>query len=633
MDVLPDWPVDQDLVDVATASLQTHERFSALMRTRLQNNFAAKNAIEEGNNILDSLRHLKSRIEGTSFIFRPISLDHEQLILLKHLVIAHTPASLQDVTKTKIVENITLLLESQVKRVLYACLLTCPWFAYTQPEVSAQAKNNLLFVVYVAQDEQFFSLATPHEKELCETIDSPPLFACEVRHFCAQLQKGNVKCVEAISSPPESIIMSTPEWTKVIGLIDPVGLLHRSFVERCIGQAIGALVKKRPVSGKLVVRDDATLTKFCDSFRLLSYADSAIMKKPITAWRELGNNENDNEEEILTALRQAFEGLIHKEKLLQLVIAIKDRLEGHVDTVVKIPLWWSEQLAEWLTEVRMDGVKLLPSVDTTPTEETRLRALLDSEGLTSIHTRDIIVVARGGSQMYNLALPTSDTDYIIVYREPTEKIIGRCNSVKESVDTRGHQSDTETAAYEIRLFCEMLLKGAVNMFELLFAERVDYSSSYWQQLKDHKQLFMSEKVILQYIGFVKTHKKLIEGGKHSGTPRERKLFYQVFHKLLSLESFVKGGPPVVQCENEDREFILRVRNGPLEGELSKEKLHEEAEQRLQKVREHFLSREKRFKEFGDYRFLQTWLLHIRGIVLKEPLKMATPALTSEDIDI
>ena len=43
MDVLPDWPVDQDLVDVATASLQTHERFSALMRTRLQNNFAAKN--------------------------------------------------------------------------------------------------------------------------------------------------------------------------------------------------------------------------------------------------------------------------------------------------------------------------------------------------------------------------------------------------------------------------------------------------------------------------------------------------------------------------------------------------------------------------------------------------------------
>lgn len=34
------------------------------------------------------------------------------------------------------------------------------------------------------------------------------------------------------------------------------------------------------------------------------------------------------------------------------------------------------------------------------------------------------------------------------------------------MDNRGHQADTEIAAYEIRLFCEMLLKGAVNIFEV-----------------------------------------------------------------------------------------------------------------------------------------------------------------------
>ena len=37
-----------------------------------------------------------------------------------------------------------------------------------------------------------------------------------------------------------------------------------------------------------------------------------------------------------------------------------------------------------------------------------------------VATRDVVLVARGGSQMYGLALPTSDTDYIIVYKEPTE---------------------------------------------------------------------------------------------------------------------------------------------------------------------------------------------------------------------
>ena len=121
---------------------------------------------------MDSLRHLKSRIEGTSFTFRPLTLNQDQLALTRHLVVAHTPTTLRDDTKQKIQNKLTTLLEGQVKRVLYACIITCPWFAAAQDEISTAAKNNLLFVVYIANDEQFFSLATPHEKELCETIDA-----------------------------------------------------------------------------------------------------------------------------------------------------------------------------------------------------------------------------------------------------------------------------------------------------------------------------------------------------------------------------------------------------------------------------------------------------------------------------
>ena len=58
--------------------------------------------------------------------------------------------------------------------------------------------------------------------------------------------------------------------------------------------------------------------------------------------------------------------------------------------------------------------------------------------------------------------------------------------------------------------------------------------------------------------------KMIEGRKHEGTPREHKFFYQVFHKLLSLESYMQGGPPIVTCNDKDREYILQVRRGPLE---------------------------------------------------------------------
>ena len=41
-------------------------------------------------------------------------------------------------------------------------------------------------------------------------------------------------------------------------------------------------------------------------------------------------------------------------------------------------------------------------------------------GITSVTPEDVLVVARAGSHMYGLATPTSDTDYIIVFREPTE---------------------------------------------------------------------------------------------------------------------------------------------------------------------------------------------------------------------
>lgn len=41
-------------------------------------------------------------------------------------------------------------------------------------------------------------------------------------------------------------------------------------------------------------------------------------------------------------------------------------------------------------------------------------------GITSVTPENVLVVAESGSHMYGLATPTSDTDYIIIYREPTE---------------------------------------------------------------------------------------------------------------------------------------------------------------------------------------------------------------------
>lgn len=86
-------------------------------------------------------------------------------------MVSHTPGNINETTKAKIAEKVTSIFGGQVKRLVYGCVITCSWFASSQSEVSAQAKNNVLYVVYVSRDEQFFSLATQHEKELCETCD------------------------------------------------------------------------------------------------------------------------------------------------------------------------------------------------------------------------------------------------------------------------------------------------------------------------------------------------------------------------------------------------------------------------------------------------------------------------------
>ena len=89
----------------------------------------------------------------------------------------------------------------------------------------------------------------------------------EVRHYCQQLHRGNVRFIEAFCSPPESIIFTAPEWLQLSALVQPQQLLDRTFLDRCIGQAMGGIVHKKKFSGRLAVRDDAKLVKFCDSLR------------------------------------------------------------------------------------------------------------------------------------------------------------------------------------------------------------------------------------------------------------------------------------------------------------------------------------------------------------------------------
>ena len=55
-----------------------------------------------------------------------------------------------------------------------------------------------------------------------------------------------------------------------------------------------------------------------------------------------------------------------------------------------------------------------------PSDREKLTTFLVTRGVTSVNPDNILAIAKSGSHMYGLATPTSDTNYIIVFREPTE---------------------------------------------------------------------------------------------------------------------------------------------------------------------------------------------------------------------
>lgn len=121
---------------------------------------------------MDQLRQLKSKIEGShlQLLVQP-TFDPALWSRLQKLVLSHTPSSLSEQDKVTLAQLLLDLLQGHVKEVVYCCLLTCPWYADAHSRLDDKAKKNCLFVVYVSSNEQFFSLATQHERKLADVID------------------------------------------------------------------------------------------------------------------------------------------------------------------------------------------------------------------------------------------------------------------------------------------------------------------------------------------------------------------------------------------------------------------------------------------------------------------------------
>lgn len=209
-----------------------------------------------------------------------------------------------------------------------------------------------------------------------------------------------------------------------------------------------------------------------------------------------------------------------------------------------------------------------------------------------------------GSHSHNTALPTSDVDYLVVYAAPIREILG-LHPPADTVET--HEPDVQ--AHEVAKFAGLLLKGNPGIVEMLFTERMQYETSWWRDLKDHRRKFLCARTLKQYLGYAQGQLHRLKGHQsvHSkgGEPNE-KWSYHLMRILQDAWRIARGEEPTVWKECHEQEFLMQIRSG-------KFTVGEVEERAVQAIADIDARRPWPIPDEPDEQVLNDWLLRVRGV--------------------
>lgn len=606
--------VESGVISASTEALQAMERLYLDVKKHKQD--YAEGVFDKCVDCLDNLRSVKSTVEGSDINITAPEVNESCLLELKQLTLMHIPSSITDEARQKFQDLVHKLFEGQDVKVLYATLLTCPWYSCTQKERGEQAKHNVIFVVYKSTLDRFLSPVNSHLVEQTNVVDKGWLYASELYHFVQFISKARTRNVEALFCPNSAIVYQTEEWKKLREQLHHSKVMGlRSFIEACRGQSIGGIGKKGK-DGVFRLKDSTTFRELCDSYRLMHHAHNITASLPPCTEEFTDEGLPNTAREAVQVLRSMYQNPdVSKKDAFSILVNWGAQVNHDLkDFKFVQPEEVQSIVGSWHMAIRLDGWVIRPPASI-PDNYTNLLQLMETIGgpVTSLEPDQIIMITQAGSFMYGLSTPTSDVDYLVIYADKTEKVLTACKRLPESFENRGKTKQIEYGAYEVRCFSEMLLKGSVVILELVFKDGHNYTSPAWNRLAKHKDMFLTERGIQQYMGLIKNNFKMIESEKHKDTPQERKLFYQIYHKLDSLKYFLERKPPPVKCGGLVRDYIMRIRTEPLEEELQRDNLYKDAKVKFDQMKIDLANRKTRLNENVNFKFMVDWIMYVRGL--------------------
>lgn len=189
-----------------------------------------------------------------------------------------------------------------------------------------------------------------------------------------------------------------------------------------------------------------------------------------------------------------------------------------------------------------------------------------------------ILLGEYGSVAQGTARPDSDHDYMGIYIESEEEVIGLevAKSSRESDAAQGEKSapgSSDTTNHSLRKFAKLAAGGNPTVGSILFLPHYEYSTVIGDALVSIQDAFVSRKAGQAYLGYMDAQiKAFAETGRKNRAELvdqygyDIKFGYHAFRLGRQGVHMMTEGFPHIPLQDKDLNFALAIRAGDVEKE-------------------------------------------------------------------
>lgn len=185
-----------------------------------------------------------------------------------------------------------------------------------------------------------------------------------------------------------------------------------------------------------------------------------------------------------------------------------------------------------------------------------------------------VIVGEIGSTAHGLGTPESDHDYIGVYLDPPDTLIGtkpELGAVRERDKAEGVKSeagDSETIYYGLRKYVKLVTDGNPTVMTLLFTPVLKIADGIG--LQKTRDMFLSRKLAARHIGYADSMYARLTGERAPRTNRpeliakhgyDTKAAFHALRLLIQGHEMLTNQTMTMPMHSGWRKFLMDVRNG------------------------------------------------------------------------